>query len=572
MSSDYLLRHEQFDEPQYISNFHTGYPMDSQASGVISETRYSEELGQNENFDLQNVPKESHGISQNLHLNLGLGLVMRPQHHLNLNPNLGAMETNNIDQNQLSLNHINQNHINHNHLNQNHLNLNHLNESHLNQGHLNQLNSSQMDLEPRHLHLNGENNSSNHVMDNLHAQPNTAGYRQYLSTPHLVHPRPGEMPPMSTLTLTSLAGRVSSAPPMSSNIGAHLAANLTSHIEAPVVSAVATNYIQPLADESLMANLVPIAPSLSQLSSNLPRDINNFGETGSAPPEYKHDELSRKVAPRSKDLYRVGPPFGVTNFHRPVYCMATNEQLLPQMECRLDRGFELGEAGNWIGYKRNYFTMVLAFTFQNWTLDKFVENRFQVMDKNDPKNRLDVSYFVLSVLARCSDPEVQIGLVQHTPKRDKGPQYTPPVYPAVPGILPDHETVTASSNKRNTKKIRTLGRIFSFDRSAYYRDNDMDPEKDQSILSGYPNDMISRVARFERIQFSASIRVKQKSNNVHKFFTLHVELSAVVNDKDRKLLVPVASCCSAPLLVRGRSPSNYPREKTSGFRQRNESG
>lgn len=342
------------------------------------------------------------------------------------------------------------------------------------------------------------------------------------------------------------------------------------------------SYVLPVTDDmdslSRIHVMTPNHHTLSHLSTTLPQtphgvppdlDPAVYGEVElTRSGLFDSETSSRKVAPRSKDLFRVGPPFGITNIHRPLFCAATKEQIFPEMESRIDRGFELGEAGNWIGYKRNYFTMVLTFNFRGWNLDKFTENQYAILDKNDPSCQLPVKYFALSVLAKCSDPEVSIGLVQHTPKRDKGPQYSPPVYPAVPGHLPDHQTVKASCNKRNQKKIQTLGRIFRFNRADYYAINHMDPKKDKSVLSGYPTDEITRVARFERIQFTASIRVKQTTTDIHKYFTLNVELLAVVDDGERTLQIPVASCGSAPLLIRGRSPSNYPREKTSGYREK----
>lgn len=554
-TQDYLLRHGPFDEPQYIPNLNS-YSIDSHPTQnqVSADRQYSSEPGlelpgQNDKFDADKG--ETHDLGQDFRVNLVVGLAaVLNSHQLNMD----------LSQQQMNVNQLGHNH-------------------------------AQSNILPNHLiqSLNFQNEA---FAGTPHSQSAAKGlapsYRQYLNPQLGLHRGPGEltlMPniPMNvlavllrpaglTLTLIPTSQR-SLRPSLVPSSGAHLAANVPSHIESAIPPNLPATFIQILPEESLMDNLVPIAPDFSQMSSSLPQlssrhDIDPLFGASLATPEYNADIATKKVAPRSKDLYRIGPPFGATNIHRPVYCVSSNEQVFPQIDCRLDRGFELGEAGNWIGYKRNYFTMVLAFTFHNWSMDAFVENRYQVMDKNNPENRLQVSHFVLSVLAKCSDPEVQIGLVQHTPKRDKGPQYKPPVYPAVPGSLPDHQTVMASSNKRNTKKIRTLSRIFSFDRAAYYTENNMDPQKDQSILRGYPSDVISRVARFERIQFSASIRVKQKSNNVHKFFTLIVELSAVVSDEDRTLVVPVASCSSAPLLVRGRSPSNYPREKTSGYRQK----
>lgn len=546
---EYLLRHEPYDEPQYISNFNT-YPIDSQPH-VSTERLYSEPATE--------LPEhnDNYGLSKDDSV-----------HRLNLNIVLNQQQVNHQQINQQQLYHQ--------------MNLNYLGLLHQ----LRPVNSNQL----------GHNNHQLNILPNHHMHRLSIHNGPFTAPPHphsavdALAPNYGQYPPNSHLgvprtdssrlnlednvTLLALNGLILT--PLGTNLGtSSLAPGSNSHLDAngssQIQSAMTTNlppFIQVLPEESLMDNL----NGVSQLTSNLPRGVDpSFSDSLGGSTNFDPDSTNKKVAPRSKDLYRIGPPFGHTVIHRPVYCVATNLQLFPQIDCRLDRGFELGEAGNWIGYKRNYFTMVLAFTFQNWSMDAFVENEYQVMDKNDPKNRLLVSYFALSVLAKCSDPEVQIGLVQHTPKRDKGPQYNPPVYPAVPGSLPDHQTVMASSNKRNMKKIRTLGRIFSFDRAAYYKEHNMDPQKDQSILRGYPSDVVSRVARFERIQFSASIRVKQKSNHVHKFFTLIVELSAVVNDEDRTLLVPIASCTSAPLLVRGRSPSNYPREKTSGYRDKEES-
>lgn len=543
-TQDYLLRHEPFDEPQYMLNLNSySNPTQNQ---VPVDRQYSskaglELLGQNDDFDADK------GETRELRQDFRVSPVVGPA--TNLNPH------------QLNLDHLRQQQMNVNQLGHNH---------------------AQSNILPNHLirSLNFQNETFAEAPHSQSAAKGLAStYRQYLNPQLGLHRKSGDLTLMPNIPMNVLVALLaptggspmpnsqrSLQPSLVPSSGAHLAANVASHIESAIPPNLPATFIQILPEESLMENLVPMAPGFSQLSS--PQDIHPPFGASLVTPEYKADLTTKKVAPRSEDLYRIGPPFGATHIHRPVYCVSSNEQLFPQIDCRLDRGFELGEAGNWIGYKRNYFTMVLAFTFHNWSMDAFVENKYEVMDKNDPENRLQVSHFVLSVLAKCSDPEIQIGLVQHTPKRDKGPQYKPPVYPAVPGNLPDHQTVKASSNKRNMKKVRTLSRIFSFDRAAYYSENSMDPQKDQSILRGYPSDVISRVARFERIQFSASIRVKQKSNNVHKFFTLIVELSAVVNDENRTLLVPVASCSSAPLLVRGRSPSNYPRDKTSGYRQK----
>ncbi|EEQ36281.1 hypothetical protein CLUG_00404 [Clavispora lusitaniae ATCC 42720] len=320
-----------------------------------------------------------------------------------------------------------------------------------------------------------------------------------------------------------------------------------------------------------------------------------------------------RVAPRSKNLFRVGPPFGATVQASPLFSHKNNTQITPRLSARLDRGFERGEAGNWIGYKRNYLTLVSAFEVPGCDLDSFLAQTYYVVKG---ARRMPVRYFALGVSARCSDATCAVSLVQHTPKRDKGPQYAVPIYAAVPGTLPDHKTVTLACNKRNRAKVDALDRVFSYRRAtgSTSTEDPMHPQdlysvnssgsvsgnsisesvsgnsisgnsisesisgsvsgsasesvsesvsgkSDPPALRHYPPDVV-RVARFERIQFSASLRVKS-TPVPQKYYTLTVKLLAVVADANP---VVIASVESDPLLVRGRSPSSYAREKTSGFR------
>ena len=311
-----------------------------------------------------------------------------------------------------------------------------------------------------------------------------------------------------------------------------------------------------------------------------------------------------RVAPRSKNLFRVGPPFGATIQASPLFSNSDNTQITPRLSARLDRGFERGEAGNWIGYKRNYLTLVLAFEVPGCDLDSFLAQTYYVVKG---ARRMPVRYFALGVSARCSDASCAVSLVQHTPKRDKGPQYAVPIYAAVPGTLPDHKTVTLACNKRNRAKVDALDRVFRYRRATSGSTSTEDPmhpqdlysessvsgnsisgnsisgnsisgnsisesvsesvsgsvsgKSDPPALRHYPPDVV-RVARFERIQFSASLRVKS-TPVPQKYYTLTVKLLAVVADANP---VVVASVELDPLLVRGRSPSSYAREKTSGFR------
>ncbi|KSA01045.1 uncharacterized protein AC631_03232 [Debaryomyces fabryi] len=284
------------------------------------------------------------------------------------------------------------------------------------------------------------------------------------------------------------------------------------------------------------------------------------------------DTTNRKVAPRSSDLFKVGPQFSETRHHQDIYCKRNDMDVNPILEARIDRGFEVGENGTWIGYKRNYFTLVASFSLENFNFDRFIQNKFYTYEKSSKngesvgENKVEISYFAIRLVAKCSDDDVAISLVQHTAKRDKGPQFPPPIYPAVPGDLPDHETVRASCNKRNGNKIENMNKVFYFDRAEYYHNTNLDTLKDDSVLKNYPSDSIARVARFERIQFTSSIRLKSTSVN-SRYFTLHVELLGIIENEDCQIQpILLSSIETPPLIIRGRSPSNYHKDRTSGYR------
>lgn len=282
------------------------------------------------------------------------------------------------------------------------------------------------------------------------------------------------------------------------------------------------------------------------------------------------ESTNRKVAPRSNDLFKVGPQFSETRHHQDIYCKSNDMDVNPLLDARIDRGFEMGETGTWIGYKRNYFTLVASFSFENFEFERFLHSKFYTFEKlsrsSVGENKVEISYFAIRLVAKCSDDDVSISLIQHTPKRDKGPQFPPPIYPAVPGFLPDHSTVRASCNKRNNGKIENMNKVFYFDRADYYHSTNLSALKDNSVLKNYPSDSIARVARFERIQFSSSIRIKSTSIN-SRYFTLHVELLGIIEDEDLQIQpILLSSIETPPLIVRGRSPSNYHKDRTSGYR------
>lgn len=252
----------------------------------------------------------------------------------------------------------------------------------------------------------------------------------------------------------------------------------------------------------------------------------------------------RKVAPRSGLQFKVGPSFDHTTLYRPIYVTSTNESVFPFVHARVDRGFERCN-DEWIGYKRNYFTLVGCFELEDKTPDIFFHEKFHIL--NDQGEMENISCFALRLVSKCSEDDMTVNLIQHTAKRDRGPQYLPPVYPAISGYLPSHSIIKQASNIRNNDKIDQYNKLFFLDSSALLK------VSEDSVLSTYPEGRIATVARYERIQFSTSINYR-KPTMVNRHFILRVELLGLLDDGKYAVL---ASTETQPLVVRGRSPSNY---------------
>ena len=140
--------------------------------------------------------------------------------------------------------------------------------------------------------------------------------------------------------------------------------------------------------------------------------------------------------------------------------------------------------------------------------------------------------------------------------------------------LPRHQVIREASNVRNENKMKKYESTFFFYKSGadrYYSDD--------AIIQTYPTDCIQKVARYERVQFAASISTK-KPGQAAKYFKLHVVLGAVVDPRDlgdvnegvvhglpnEKFTLPngetgvffdIQEMETSPLVIRGRSPSNY---------------
>ncbi|KAJ2348577.1 hypothetical protein GGF43_004543, partial [Coemansia sp. RSA 2618] len=174
-------------------------------------------------------------------------------------------------------------------------------------------------------------------------------------------------------------------------------------------------------------------------------------------------------------------------------------QVTVRMHPQVDRGFFVSDA-DWTCYRRNYFQVSCTFTLAGAGagMPVFV---------TDGGGTRAVQQFLIGISARIagSDCSTGVELVQHTPKRDKGPQMTPQPQP-----------------------VR---------------------RSDTGLV-----DVSGTTASFERLQFKTATANNGKRRAAQQYYILELVLLADCDDGAR---VSVATTESPPIVVRGRSPGHY---------------
>ncbi|KAJ2650199.1 hypothetical protein IWW42_004604 [Coemansia sp. RSA 1085] len=167
-------------------------------------------------------------------------------------------------------------------------------------------------------------------------------------------------------------------------------------------------------------------------------------------------------------------------------------RLLVEMYPQVDRGFFMSDS-DWTCYRRNYFQVSCRFVIKPRRMEQW-----QGIMVEDGGQRKPIHGFFIAIAARVAGNGARVELVQHTPKRDKGPQMTPQPQPVQPG-------------------------------------------------SDVP-------ASFERLQFKTATANNGKRRAAQQYYVLELELLADCSDGTQPL---VATIESLPIVVRGRSPGHY---------------
>ncbi|ORX50694.1 hypothetical protein BCR36DRAFT_404313 [Piromyces finnis] len=196
--------------------------------------------------------------------------------------------------------------------------------------------------------------------------------------------------------------------------------------------------------------------------------------------------------------------FGRTKQHCNVFDISHTKSYIVIIDPKVDRGFFIAE-NNWTCYRRNYFQISTVFS----CIDVNTNEQVQLPCLVEANNKtLKVNAFSLGISSRISNSDKKIDIIQHTPKRDKGPQ-----------IIPKPKIIKAGGSH---SQFASIG-------------------NEQSLVT------------FERLQFKTATANNGKRRAAQQYYVLVLDLIANTEDGE----IRVATVESDHLVVRGRSPGHY---------------
>ncbi|EKD15344.1 uncharacterized protein L3040_001715 [Drepanopeziza brunnea f. sp. 'multigermtubi'] len=220
------------------------------------------------------------------------------------------------------------------------------------------------------------------------------------------------------------------------------------------------------------------------------------------------------------------PPMSLTEVTYSIQA-ADGQIVKPEIFARIDKGFFMAE-GDWTCYRRNYFSLNCSYTLS----PTIPVGTLYLMQHSGGGPA--INGFAMSIAAVVDGRDGKsIELVQHTPKRDKGPQEKPARITLSPRPPIPHGMYDSLSS-------RDLYSTPSFSQN--------------------PNQPAVE-ATFERIQFKNATANNGKRRAAQQYYHLLVELFADVGSQHPDRWVKIATRMSAPMVVRGRSPGHYQGER-----------
>jgi meiosis-specific transcription factor NDT80 len=240
------------------------------------------------------------------------------------------------------------------------------------------------------------------------------------------------------------------------------------------------------------------------------------------------------------------PPFNAQETWGTITCEGTT--VTPSLDAKIEKGFFYSTDRVWTCYRRNYFAVNVSFQLTPW----FPNGRLY-LDQGNGKPAEQIQSMAVSLAAAVDNASGKtIELIQHTPKRDKGPQLAMKkelLAPTPPGKSHEHGGYGLNSFHQSS--------------SAPGPQLPLQTESDSSQQYSPTSHANSNYQHsFERIQFKSATANNGKRRAQQQYYHLIVELWAnVQSPRDTEpRWVKIGARISHPVVVRGRSPSHYQNE------------
>jgi len=239
------------------------------------------------------------------------------------------------------------------------------------------------------------------------------------------------------------------------------------------------------------------------------------------------------------------PPFNVQEDSYTLIC--DNTAVKPTIEAKIEKGFFYSSDRVWTCYRRNYFAVNVSYQLSPW-----VPQGHLYLQGHGKQSKRIQSMAVSLAAAVDGTTGKTIELIQHTPKRDKGPQLAMKkelLSPTPPGRSHEHSGYGLNSFHQSTTLAGPL--------LPLQTENDT---SQQYSPASHANSNYQH--SFERIQFKSATANNGKRRAQQQYYHLIVELWAnVQSSRDGPPdWVKIAARLSHPVVVRGRSPSHYQNE------------
>jgi len=235
------------------------------------------------------------------------------------------------------------------------------------------------------------------------------------------------------------------------------------------------------------------------------------------------------------------------NLHKITSDGNTSQTVWPQIEAKVEKGFFYSADKTWTCYRRNYFAIQCSFS-----LNPPCPGLHLYLNRIGKQQPEQIQCFAMSLSAAVDGSNGKtIELIQHKPKRDKGPQLQIRIEKLAPSPLGKSQLDAHSDSSLDIYHNPVAGMPV------------LPLQSDQGqTFTPTSHSRTTHQHTFERIQFKSATANNGKRRAQQQYYHLIVELYVDVRgfQEPQPNWVKIAQRVSAPVVVRGRSPSHYQNE------------